>query len=487
MNLTRRILLQLAVFVGVAVIAGSVMIVGVIKLPALALGVGRYTVTVELPEAAGLYEGGNVTYRGTTVGRIRDVRLTDTGVEAVLSLDSGIDIPSNLRAEVHSQSAVGEQYVALLPRDGESPPLRDGDVVSRENVKVPPNINALVAATNRGLQAIPRENLETVVDESYNAVGGLGPELARLVSGSASLAIEARKNLDSLTALIDQSQPVLDSQVDTSDSIARWARNLAALTAQLKIHDPAVRGLLDNGAGAGEQGRLLFERLKPTLPVLMANLVSVGEVAVTYNAGIEQLLVLLPPNVAALQAAHVANFNTKQDYKGAYLNFNLNVNLPPPCVTGYFPTQQRRSPALVDSPDLPPGDVYCRVPQDSTVLAVRGARNIPCLNKPGKRAPTAQLCESDEEYTPLNDGMNWKGDPNATLSGQDIPEVRRGPGAAQVSTSGPVAPPSIAVTEYDPATGTYVGPDGRLYTQSNLVRSAFEVKTWESLMLPPGG
>ena len=47
-----------------------------------------------------------------------DVRLTNTGAEAVLQLKSGIHIPADLSAEVHSVSAVGEQYVALLPRSG---------------------------------------------------------------------------------------------------------------------------------------------------------------------------------------------------------------------------------------------------------------------------------------------------------------------------------------------------------------------------------
>lgn len=58
---------------------------------------------------------------------------------------------------------------------------------------------------------------------------------------------------------------------------------------------------------------------------------------------------------------------------------------------------------------------------------MRGARNIPCGTVPGKRAPTVKLCESDEPYLPLNDGYNWKGDPNATVpglgSGQDIPQT----------------------------------------------------------------
>ena len=42
---------------------------------------------------------------------------------------------------------------------------------------------------------------------------------------------------------------------------------------------------------------------------------------------------------------------------------------------------------------------------------VRGARNYPCVDVPGKRAATPQECRSNEPYVPL--GTNpWYGDPN---------------------------------------------------------------------------
>ena len=47
-------------------------------------------------------------------------------------------------------------------------------------------------------------------------------------------------------------------------------------------------------AAAADEARALFDRLQPTLPILLANLVSVGDVGVTYRANLEQLLVVLP-------------------------------------------------------------------------------------------------------------------------------------------------------------------------------------------------
>jgi phospholipid/cholesterol/gamma-HCH transport system substrate-binding protein len=491
MHLTRTIKIQIIAFIIVAIVSLIITAITYLRLPAMLFGVGRYSVTVELPKSGNLYANANVTYRGTEVGEVKAVRLTDTGVVAVLSMDSNVHIPSDLDAQVHSQTAIGEQYVALLPRNATSPPLKDGDVIPLSRTSVPPDINSLLDATNRGLGAIPNDNVKTVIDESYTAFGGLGPEFSRFVDGATTLAIDAQKNIDSLTTLIDDSKPVFDSQTDSADSVQAWAAHLATITGELQSQDAAVAGLLEKGGPAADEVRALLDRVRPTLPVLLANLVSVGQVAVTYQADIEQLLVLLPQGVANVQGTVVPNRNTKQPYTGGFLSFNTgNLNLPPPCTTGFLPAQQRRVPSLQDWPDRPAGDLYCRRPQDS-MWNVRGARNIPCETVPGKRAPTVKMCESDEQYVPLNDGLNWKGDPNATLSGQGVPQLPPGSPAAPQSAApasaatSPPPLPALATAEYDPATGTYVGPDGNIYTQKNLAQTAKE-QTWQSMLIPPG-
>jgi phospholipid/cholesterol/gamma-HCH transport system substrate-binding protein len=483
MYLSRRVRFQLAFFTVITLVAGGFMGFQFLDVPNLLFGVGHYRITLQMPNSAGLYRNGDVTYRGTPVGRVEDVRLTPGGVYAVLSLNSDVHIPADLTAEVHSQSAVGEQFVELIPRSDKGPTLRNGDVIPADRTTVPPDINALLDATNNGLQAIPGGNLKTVIDEADNAFGGLGPELSRIVKGTNTLTADARANLDALTTIIDQSKPVLDTQTETADSIGAWAGNLARITHELQAQDPSIRGVLTNGPGAADEVRQLFDRLRPTLPILMSNLASVGQVAVTYQPNIEQLLVLLPRGVEVIQGAELADRDLKPGYKGINLSFNLNLNLPAPCSTGYLPATQMRPPSEVDYPDRPAGDMYCRVPQDSA-LNVRGARNLPCETRPGKRAPTVRMCESDENYVPLNDGYNWKGDPNATLSGQPVPQPRTG---QSPPAGAPAPPPPIATAEYDPATGTYIGPDGQRYTQSNLANDAAPPHNWQDLLLPSKG
>ncbi|MGZ4525127.1 MAG: MCE family protein [Mycobacterium sp.] len=488
LRLSRRTWIKLTILTLVTVASCGAMAFNYMKLPETLFGIGEYNVTVDLPESGGLYQTSVVTYRGTDVGQVKSVDVTATGVRAVLALRSGVKVPSDIQASVHSRSAIGEQYIELTPQPGKggehSRPLRAGDVVPAGHVDVPVDIGHLLDLTNRALQAIPRDNLRTVIDESNRAVGGLGPELSRIVDGSTALAIAGGRTVDPLAALIDQSPAVLNSQVQTSDAIATWANRTAAITAQFKAQDAALRDLLTQGSSGLEEGRALFDRVSPALPVLFADLVSLGDIAVVYRHDIEQLLVLLPQGIAVMSAALVPNTGTKQEYRGFFLDFNLNINLPPPCTTGFLPPTQRRSPASVDAPDRPAADLYCRIPQDSE-LNVRGARNVPCETKPWKRAPTVELCESDEEYVPLNDGYNWKGDPNATYSGQGVPQYPPGqdPRLPPPRGTAPSAPSPPAVATYDPANGDYIGPDGHRYTEFDLAHP--RAKNWQSLLVPP--
>jgi phospholipid/cholesterol/gamma-HCH transport system substrate-binding protein len=572
--LTRFVKIQLIVFTIVSVVGVAAMVLVYIQLPTL-LGLGRVEVKLELPSSGGLYRFSNVTYRGVQVGKVTDIRVTATGAEATLSIDSSPKIPADLVAEVRSVSAVGEQYVDLRPRTDSGPYLTNDSVIRGDRVSLPPAVGPVLDRVNTLVATFPKDRLGALLDESYKGLNGAGYDFGSLLDSGSTLSADLNAAADQTRQLADDARPLLEGQAATADSIRAWARSVAGFTQQLATNDPQFRSVLQNGPAFANETAALLNQLKPTLPVLLANFGAVSEILMTYNASLEQLLVLLPPYVAQQQA-----YSTEVESTGAARgDFAVTVSDPPPCTVGFLPPSQWRSPDDTSDIDTPDG-LYCKLPQDSP-LAVRGVRNDPCIRKPGKRAPTVAICNSDlpfvplamrqhatgpapfdpsliaqgspvdttadlgetlyapVEGTPLPPGAVPAGTPPAaaplpvglspleaplatvvpppppegnSLNGQPIPPLGPPPGpvpdpAPAVATPPagdevipstgdeprPVAPssfgsadsggrPSVAVAEYNPRTGEYVGSDGKVYKVTNLAAGEPLQKSWKELL-----
>jgi hypothetical protein len=406
------------------------------------------------------------------------------------------------------------------------------------------------------IDSIPKDNLNALLDESFKGFNGAGFDLGSLADSAATLSEDLNPVGDNTATLYNDLGPLLDSQAQTADSIKLWSRSLAGVTEQLVINDPQIRRLLREGPGALDEASRLLEQVKPTLPVLLSNLTTIGQILVTYNPSLETLLVLLPPSVASTQG-----FSSTGNDTGLPIgDFAIGISDPVPCTVGFLPPHLWRSPADTTTIDTPDG-LYCKLPQDSPI-DVRGSRNIPCMGQPGKRAPTVEICESDQPYqplamrqhtlgpypfdpnlvsqgvpldervtsgdqlfapiegTPLPPGVGpppgpaapvappppgappaagtlapaaattppTEGAPHLTPPPAEAPQPAPGPESAvpqgTPSASGissPAAVPAVATVQYDPRTGRYLGPDGQLYQQSNLV-PASAPKTWEDLL-----
>ncbi|MCG7592491.1 MCE family protein [Mycobacterium sp. PSTR-4-N] len=502
--LTRLVRTQLILFAVASVIGLTVMVVTYLQAPTL-LGVGRMTVTLQLPGTGGLYRFSNVTYRGVQIGTVTDVRPTRDGAEATLSLATSPRIPADLHAAVLSVSAVGEQYVDLQPRTDASPYLRDGSVIPASDTSIPQAVGPMLDQVSALIGSIPKDKISPLLDETFTAFNGTGSDVGSLLDSSSRLIGDANAHADQATALINDSAPLLDGQAESVDAIRTWARSLAGVTGQVAADDPQVRTLLSTGPGAADEASRLFNQVKPTLPILLANLTSLGQVGVTYKPALEQLLVLLPPVVASTQAYGAPKNNPTGMSLG---DFTLTMNDPPACTVGFLPPSAWRSPEDTTDIDTPDG-LYCKLPQDSPI-GVRGARNYPCMGNPGKRAPTVEICNSDKPYEPLAMRQHALGpypiDPNLLAQGippdsrvdrdgeiygplEGTPPATAAPPPADTDPA-PAAPsayhpggsgsPSVAFATYDPQTGRYATPDGAVYRQTDLVPRTGQ-RSWKDL------
>jgi phospholipid/cholesterol/gamma-HCH transport system substrate-binding protein len=522
--LTRFVRIQLVIFTVVSLVGVAVMGLRYVQLPTL-LGIGRITVTLDLPATGGLYRFSNVTYRGRQIGKVTDIRVVRDGthpsVKAELSLASSPKVPADLVAEVHSVSAIGELYVDLQPRTASGPYLHNGSVIAAADTKLPPRVGPMLEKVSALVDSIPEDRIGDLLDESFKAFNGAGDDIASLVDSSSTLATDLNSVAVQTGTLTEDAAPLLDSQAETTDAIREWTHSLAGVTDQFVANDPQIRRLLNEGPGAADEATQLLDQVKATLPILLANMTTIGQIGVTYHPSLEQLLVILPPLTAFTQAAEPSNNPTGLSAD----DFRLGVSDPPACTVGFLPPSAWRNPADETTIDTPDG-LYCKLPQDSPILA-RGARNLPCMGVPGKRAPTVQECYSDKPYTPLAMRQHALGayplDPNLVAQGVP-PDSRAGggndhifgpvegtplpPGAAvppsppvvdgappppppQGDGALPAAPsafhpqglggPSVAITHYDPQTGRYATPAGLVLQQPDLVDGP--PKTWQELIL----
>ena len=516
--LTPFIRRQLIVLAALTVIALLVLGIYYLQLPRLA-GIGRYELKAELPASGGLYPAANVTYRGATIGKITDVEPTPRGVEATMSIDNNYRIPVDAVANVHSVSAIGEQYLDLVSTGNPRTYFTTGQTITKSTV--PSEIGPALDAANRALEALPKDKIGPLLDETSRSVGGLGPALQRLVDSTQAIVGDFKTNMTDLNDLIEHSGPILNSQVNSEDAIERWARNLNRLAAQTAANDQHVTSSLSQAAPTTNQLNAVFGDVRESLPQAFADFEIIADMLKRYHNGVEQLLVFLP------QAASVAQ-TVSTPYPGkAALNLGLSLNIPPPCLTGFLPATQWRSPADTSLQPLPAG-LYCKIPMDTPANAVRGSRNIPCVDVPGKRAATPRECRDPKPYVPA--GTNpWYGDPNQILTcpapaarcdqpvrpGMVIPapSINNGlnpapanqlppggtsppptsdplqrPGSGTVQCNGqqpnpcfytPSAPP---VAIYSPQSGELVGPDGVKYSIEDSTRTGDD--GWKEMLAP---
>lgn len=382
--ISRFIRIQLAIFIVLSVASLSIIVLVYGRVPEL-LGFGQRTMTMQLTDASGLYQGARVSYAGVEIGRVTDVTAGARGAAVTLSVSDDYDIPVRSRAEVRSVSAIGEQYIDFVPEASGGAYLEDGAVIPATRTRLPTSIGSVLENANRLVETLPSDDLRTSLGELSRAFNGTGPDLDRILKQGMQLLDDAQQNLGPTEKLIDDAEALLNTQTSTSPRIRSLVKSLGSFTDRVTRSDASIRSLLERGTPALAQVNGAFQDLRPTLPILLPNLVNIEQALATYNPSLEQLLVAYPRLTTSLIST------TLPQYDGS-LKMDLRpiVNDPPPCTVGFLPPKKSQPAASTKTLPTPP-DVYCKLPHNDKAV-VRGVRNLPCLEVPGRRAATPEEC-----------------------------------------------------------------------------------------------
>ncbi|MGW8590706.1 MCE family protein [Dietzia sp. NPDC055340] len=374
MNKTLRT--QLIVFCVIAAVGITYVGANYVRLPSL-FGIGQYKVYLDLPDTGGVFTNAAVSYRGTPVGRIGDLSLTEDGVRVELDLDSSApDIPADTVAVVANRSAIGEQFVDLRPNSLSEPYLEEGDVISAGDEALPVRVEDLLLSVDELSRSVPLDELEVTVDELGKAFEGRGPQLQRLSDSLITISDSGIRTMPQLQALIRDGATVLDTQADQSGEIISFSSDLRTVTEALRDSDSDLERLISTAPEFADETRRLVENSGEPLTRSVTNLSNTMKTVDPLAPSFKVLLQLLP-------ALAAGGLSVAPGDGTIHFGLVLEMDNPTPCTMGYEGTQQIIDEMKAQDPsfdpqeqNFPPNyDAHCSVPFGSPTN-VRGAERV---------------------------------------------------------------------------------------------------------------
>lgn len=309
-------------FVAVAYIFGAVLDQPLTSRPV--------SVSVQLPQTGGLFEGSSVTYRGVKVGKVTDVVPDAAGVRATISLTSDTKVPKDSVARVRSLSPVGEQYLDFQPRADKGPFLASGDVVPASSTDLPKSLSSTVVAVNNLLSQIDDKKLRIVLEELSTGLNGTGDALGQILDQGGALIETLNQVWPQTDRLITNAEPALGVVTGEADSLRTFARSSKQFAQFLKDYDPELRRTLKRSPAQIQQLIALVQDADRVLPGFLATGVSFTDIFRSYDPHLRALLQAYQPGLGSLLdkirggELRIELIPKKQPESGRCLNYGIS-------------------------------------------------------------------------------------------------------------------------------------------------------------------
>ncbi|MBI2170183.1 MAG: MCE family protein [Actinobacteria bacterium] len=301
----RRILINLAVFAGVAVLfiywaATNIVSVEFIERP--------FRVTGDFENAMGVLPSAEVTYLGTQAGLVDTIDRIPGGVRITMKINRGQEIPRDAPAHIWRKSALGEQYIDFTNPagfDGDGPFLKEGDHVPRERTAIPIEFADMLRAADTLVGSIDPGDLRTVTHELATGLQGRTDDLRSLIVEGDRLAATFAERTEALDRLATNNTRLTRVFAAHSGSLASALEDLRAVSDTLVTVADDLGPLVDDGTELfGDLAPVVHDH-RDSLACLLDAVDDAVDLATTPArlAGLKTLLVDAPTGTDNLKAA----------------------------------------------------------------------------------------------------------------------------------------------------------------------------------------
>ncbi|MEH3033446.1 MAG: MCE family protein [Aeromicrobium erythreum] len=215
------------------VLAGCSTTAADLPLPGNGVRGGSYRLVAEFDDALNLAQGAPVKSGGVSIGRVSSISVRDFTARVTMDIRKDERLPQGSTARLRSTTPLGELFVQIdRPRTAAAGTLRAGSVLGRDATSVAPTIEDTMSAASMLVNGGGLGQLETIVREANEALGGREPvvrsALTRIASTVEALNAGQDDLDDALTALARVSR-TLDERQDVVDAALREVRPAAAV------------------------------------------------------------------------------------------------------------------------------------------------------------------------------------------------------------------------------------------------------------------
>ena len=353
----RQVWLSIGGLVLTLVVATTYLLVGALRVAPFQ---DTYRIVLQLPESGGLLPNQDVTLRGVRIGHVEQLRITNTGVDAIATITSPVRIPASSVARVAELSAAGEQFINFESTSNSGPYLHDGSVIGGDRTSVPISMAQLLESANGLLAQVDPRKLEMMKKEL--SLSKEGPaKLAAIVDGGTFLLATLDSVLPETTSVIQNSRTVLTLAADKNAGLAATTANLNRTLSGVNRMQGGYRRLTEESPRALAGIDRLFTDNSPTMVQLLGSM-----------ATMSQLLYLRVPALNALFPK----------YRGSVLDALTSIFHD----DGAWATAELYARYSCDygTPAVPPSSadyyepfVYTYCGGDDPGVLVRGAKNAP--------------------------------------------------------------------------------------------------------------
>jgi phospholipid/cholesterol/gamma-HCH transport system substrate-binding protein len=298
------------------------------------LGPRPYTVTVMLPRAGGLYAEGDVTYRGVPVGQVSHLVLTQTGVQAKLEIKHGTQIPAQTTANIRQLSAIGEQYIDLVPTSSTGPYLHNGSVIPASATTEPLPIGQVLSDSGALVSGINTNDIATLEKILTSGFSNTAPDLRRIIVTGQSFARALIGAQAGTVELVNDGNTVLHTALATNQQFAHFTAAIAQLSGTFRKSNADVRSILLNGSAAANGVDSVLKSDSAAIEGFVSGVGKAGTVSLQYQEAVHAVFQMLP-----IVAGDLSSLGANG------LQGELGINTDEP-ICGYGPTGHAVQPAV---------------------------------------------------------------------------------------------------------------------------------------------